>query len=846
MVMRAGLLALLLLLAPGAAWADAFSSTPPAVWAGPLANLSQQTANRTSWLTHKPFGNGMLQNAATSFDRTSGQPCSLTAELEDNYTAVQFAFASDTAASAYTIQQAVTSSSAMYGPNNRPGILAYDYAGNSQLGFFPVTFNNNGAPSDGFSGIPQRRDGDATSGVGISYVTVVSGGASGASTATIAIPAATTIQGNFRLQNGMFVSDGIGTAIPSKTSFPANSADTTFTLSGNTMTFSNPLTASLAVNQVLYISYAALKFSVNVPGSTNPVQPQWVYSDPIPLQGLYRTDGGVQAGDAVNGPGVQAGTVVPVGGVTPTSISLSLQLTATTGGQPAVNFTRAGTTSQIIPATWSYFVPLSTSTANLTPGMHVQDAANDFPAYTVILAVLPNGVRTNAAPTVAVAAGTAITFTHVMYPIALSNGLTSGSSTILFPSTNAKPLLTVRVAATGAGGTGTVSSYNQATPGTLQEQAWGMPLNSTYRAGSIGLDVINNNFQAVNMNATSACPVYFMRYQTLHRGIDMPMAGDSQTAGNSTVTASYNFGRIAANQISKPTLPIETPNFGISGQWGNDFQTALSQYVYDTKPPIIYMQGMTRNSIRDSPTMFYAQLMGIANRVMNYGGKVIVGTQMPWGGLFPGDYVVASDVNNSTTVPLLNSASNALTTVAGYGIGLPLGTATFSMTHFAMTMTASTPITVPANTVIHSNQMVVASQVTAATAIPITSQFPIINANCIITWPGGSVAETTTLPGATTVTVGSNVTIAPGTVLTLTCTDNLPTDRQQWISIEKGLQADNDNSMTFFDLYASMEDPANPGFWNPAYTSDDVHANDIGQPVAAGAFLPVLQRAIGK
>ena len=330
----------------------------------------------------------------------------------------------------------------------------------------------------------------------------------------------------------------------------------------------------------------------------------------------------------------------------------------------------------------------------------------------------------------------------------------------------------------------------------------------------------------------------------------MPMFGNSQTAGKSTVTDSMNFGRLAAAQISKPTLPIETPNFGLAGEFVNDYLTTASQYINDTKPPLVYLQGMDRNSTRDTSSAVFAQVMGMARKAQATGGRVIVGTEPPWGARTPGDQIVGPvGVNNGTYIPLSNSVLNTLSNVAYYGTDAVTGTplsGSLSESHYNMYATASAPTSISGGTVLHTNQLTTASAVSGATSIPLTSTYAAGGSACTAIGTGiATPASIISAIGATTLVVTTPQTIPAGTVLTVQCSDTYLADRQFWRGIERNIPADGDNSLTLFDQNAALENPADPMFYLPLDTSDGIHGNDIGEMGEATAFVPVLKQAAG-
>ena len=841
--------------------ADAGSApTPPPVPATAVAISSgiNQLAPRTNALTHKPYGNGMLHLGYQYFDPAAGLECVYTTELEDMYSAVQFAFASDDAASAYTIDQSVVAPSSTLG-TGKFGVSAYDYSGVAAATMAPVTFNHGGTFTDFFDGYPANRAGDAKSGTEVYSVPVSGAVASGATAITIG--AAGSLQGSPSVAASsaapIYVSAG-----PNSGAVPAG---TTATISGATLTLSNATTAALINGQSIYLSYAPLTLSLAIPASTNPVQPQWLYSDPIEMQSLFRTDGGFVAGDALSGPGIASGAVAWVVG--PNYITMSSPATATQASQVAVTGTRTTTTTAAVAATYGYSLTVA-SVVGIHPGRIVTDATGYLPAGSVVLSVQGNKVWLNHPPAATIPSGTSIAFLTTAYTeTAASSGIasqaltgtaaaasvTAGSPNVYFRSISQRPLLTLRVSATGASSSNTVTTYNQALNGQMQEVSNGLGLNMFYLSTLAGRDIINSVSGATNsngVNPSSSCPVFFVRYLSMHRGIDMPMFGNSQTAGKSTVTDSMNFGRLAAAQISKPTLPIEAPNFGISGQWANDYLTAAAQYIGDTKPPLVFLQGMDRNSTRDTSSAVFAQVMGVARKVQANGGRVILATESPWGGRTPGDQVVGpAGVTNGTYIPLLNSALNTLSNVAYYGTDAVTGAPVsgfLSEQHYAMNATASAATTISGGTVLHTNQVTTASAVSASTSIPLTSPYTAGGSACTATGTSITVpAAINSAVGATTLVVTTPQTIAAGTVLTIQCGDTYPADRQFWRGLERNTMADGDNSLTLFDLNAALENPADPMFYLPNLTSDDIHANDIGQPVAATAFVPVLKQAAG-
>ena len=164
------------------------------------------------------------------------------------------------------------------------------------------------------------------------------------------------------------------------------------------------------------------------------------------------------------------------------------------------------------------------SAAGLHPGRVVTDATGYLQTGTVVLSVQGNKVWLNHAPTAAIPSGTSIAFSTTAYTevsgevsvasqaltgTAAAASIASGSPYVYFRSLSQRPLITLRVSATGASASNTVTTYNQNLNGQLGEVSNGLGLNMFYLSTAAGRDIINTVGGATNaggVNPISSCP----------------------------------------------------------------------------------------------------------------------------------------------------------------------------------------------------------------------------------------------------------------------------------------------------------------------------------------------------
>lgn len=846
MIVRPALLALLLTLAPGLAWADAFSSTPPAA-APPIATGVSKLAPLTNILTWKPLGSSLADFGTTTFTKTTGSPGIMVVEAPDDYDAVQLVFGSQTALDTYSVDGAVVSGSSTYGTAGKaPGTTPFNAAGTTLTTMTPVTFNNNGncnlAPWAGT--VNSFSTGVAGTTGSNTFSLLSSGAALGANSIPVASVAAlstnTAIDQSQQVTPivGMFVTSG-GGQIPANTKVATANA-TTITLAAAAVT-----TAAIAANEQLYFSYAPLTLTQAVAASTNPLQQQMTCSDWVQVSSYYRNDT-VQVGDTVVSANFPGGTTVTAVG--PQSATLSAAATSsTTGVSVAVGFTRTATTTVVTNPTYQFKYYVN-STTGIRKGMIVTGTSVPAGANVIFIGSDGNGpyVQLSAAPTASVAPGATLTFTSTCNTYLLV-GVTIGDTVLNLVSTNSSPLLLLRVAATATGGN-QVAAYSYSNNQLRLEGALGLRQTLMTRTASVNSVDIVPSATNTSSNGNWPFPIYAINFLTRHDGIQIDAYGDSQTAGLTTITGSVNFTRLAGESLSTPTKPVSVANYGYSGQSAYQFFVTAHQKLLSAAPPsILYMQGYTNNLRVDTPWSYQAKLQSLRRDAKAFGGKIIVGTQGVWGMKNPGTFNVqsAGTFTSGQTVTMQNAVPSVLTAIAVSGTGIP-GSTTMTCANQTYGCTFSNTVTLTAGQQIVGNQIALASTLTAGTVATLSTPLPIGSGSIIgVSCSGctaGALANGTA--NASTLTFTTTQTITAGTVLTLTELNNFAVDSNTGYALDRNMDGPG-SGVTFFDYQKTLEDPNDPGFYLTKYSFDGVHAHELGQGAAAAAIQPLLQQMIG-
>ncbi len=821
--------------------AHAASSLPP----GPNALQRSQIAPRTNIFTSKPWGSSLTSEAASTFTLLTGSPALHTVELEDDYRAVRFRFATQTSTDNYTIDQMMVAPSSSYGPGKSPGVTPYNAALVAQQTMTVVTFNHGGAcnsystpwANQVSGGSTDSADGYFTQSIpATNAITIGQTGALGITyQSSLGTPGSSVDQFNqFQPHSGWYVQTG-------NSAFPAN---TTITVGTGTFTPSAVPIAAIAQNQLIFFSPIAIVTTLTVPVNTSPIQQQFVCSDWIPLSSLYRNDGGITLKDVISGPGVQTGTVPT--SIGPQIVGLSLPLNATSPvASQQINFTFTTTSTSPTPtnAAGQYQVNVA-DTSGITQGRIV--GGTSIPSGTYVTYVGPGYFRMSNAPTAPIALGATLTFTATCWTYG-NVAINSGDTQLNLISTNQKPILEMRIAATGVSG-GTVAAYGAYSNAPLRlEGALGLPQSFVTRNATSN-DYLNIIGNATNTTASGnwPSPVWAIDYIGVHKGVVVYDAGDSQYAGLTTMLGAANWARTAANSISTKQLPVAYVNGGYSGQTIRDYVPTILNLAQSLQSPIVIAQMYTNNGRLDNVWTQQGMLATMAATIYGWGGKVIFGSQGTIGMIQPGVFTLASSVSGTSGTMTDPFPYNETAIQISSGTCTVPANTTMTGTANTYNATFSNALSCPAGTTINTN-LISVNAVSGSTTGTLQAPAPFtpqasIAVSCSSGCPAGLTA--TILQGSTSITFSTAVTIAANTVLNLGQTSNTYlTDSQTSLSL---LRSMTNSGTTTFDLNAQTEDPANPTFYRVGCSFDGTHIwEQCTKNTVAPAFVPVLQGVIG-
>jgi hypothetical protein len=146
---------------------------------------------------------------------------------------------------------------------------------------------------------------------------------------------------------------------------------------------------------------------------------------------------------------------------------------------------------------------------------------------------------------------------------------------------------------------------------------------------------------------------------------------------------------------------------------------------------------------------------------------------------------------------------------------------------------------------INSNQMLLASNVTASTTGTLATPWSFGAALVAVTCTGCSAGLTaigTQNSTAITFTTAQTITAASNP-LTVQQVNNFNGDSNTGYALDRTMAG---GGITMFDYDGIEEDPNDPGFYLPGYSFDGVHAHELGHAAAAKVITPVLQQMIGQ
>lgn len=860
--MMRGVLAALLLLCAGAAQAQVPSVAGLPCNQGIACNLGSvsgaingtnftQVAPRSNILPWHPSHEG--STSTTFYSQTGGRDSLGAIEAPDDYVAVQFVFANFSGSAAWGVQ-GVASASASYGATttSTPGITPYDGFGTAQTAMLPITFNQAGAWSTPWNGLPQTFTGSASSGVNV-IALATTGAATGATSLPFASTTAGLVQGGGLVPvAGMYAYDGLGC-------IQAGTKVTAVTSTSITISPGVSSSTACASGQSIYFAWpSTLALTQSVGVTPNAPAPALTYSDWIPIQSAPRVDGGEVAGMAVSGTNIPAGDTIA--SLTNTTVTLAQAPSGTIAAGTAITFSAAPTVSAAVAQ--GYVLHVSSTFgikagsvitgANIASSTNVVETGSDVSGPYIRLSQPISG---------AVAPGEHIT---ASLTASLISAASSASPVLQFASTTAKPLLLFRAVASG-GDTAWIIPGNAALQAGL-----GLPIANFFdgpQSGGNAKDTLNYIANAGNGNGPVASYnfglVYAVNFLTIHKGVVVAVVGDSHYAGDTTATNNANFVARAAAALDSPTVPVAFLHSAFGGETMNQFGWMAENWIRTVQPGVVVLDGYTYNNVAgvDSVGDYLMRVQALIHDVQSYGGVAIVGSDFPRQSPYVWSAYTTAAVNNSTTVPIAASYASYIGGSAGANIsglaisgpGIPSGT-TATITKesgAANVITLSQPATIPAGSILRLDQMTVATTTTSSTSVTFTTPPPIGEAGLTAYVNGAALSGTLSVTqGSTTGTFTTAQSLPAGTVVSLGTTVQAqtgPVASQQAAQIAAGIiNMAAGGSIQTFDTLPILEDPANPTWYLPQYTLDGIHANDNGHAALAAAFEPLLRRAVGE
>jgi hypothetical protein len=856
--MRGFLLALFLLLSavPGV-----MAQPGPPQRPGPVGRAYDQSAPNVFRQNLEVWAPGAVSNTSSSgaFSLASGKPFIDTVTVPGDATNIWLVFANGTT-STWGIQQAVVATSASWVCDGAatPGVSACD--GNSTVypAFLPVTFKNSGTftaayPPPYFNSATNVQ---ATCNGCIIPLVLASGQTAGNSTLSITSATASNLMGATTVVSGKFISDGalIG-CIP---------ASTTATLSGTTLTLSNPVQApGCTTGQTIWASDTALGTqAITVPAAAVSPSYKLVFSDPIEVQTPPRSDGPILAGEKVFTTSCAGGGTIPanttISSVLNQSATLSNSITGTCNKGVAIQI--GTTTATTADAVANSDIVKVASTQYLSPGMVVSGDAG-ITGGTIVTQVCSGTapcsnstygasyVRISPAPAATVSSGATLTFSVTAKPGA--NVVDSA----FFPFFDTTPdrIITVRGSASG-------SVYGFAAPiffNTYIQNAeatyLGMPTYASWQCNT-AVDCLNFPALATNVSgsvaSTLTMPLWAVVAQTRSRGLVILDFGTSHMSGFTSISDTANAVRRAAYALSSPTRPVTAINGAMGGQTPNIWLPIAQQWLTALKPMLVIGEDSQVNGA-DSTQSYAGRLDAISSNVLSYGGQFIHQTDQPRTATTIGNIPVAAAFSG-TSVPLLTSvkamasgSTVAITALSPNQSCVPAGTTAVMPSNATMTITLSQSATCPAGTVLTAGVIGAtttsgSTTVTLSTVAPMTGTWAVSGANitgvnCIIGTTISSTAATLGSAGCATGTGATTLTLGGTAAFNSTLYGNAN------IMQAAGTLA---AGSLVFDTYQLLEDPNNRGKFLPAYSSDSVHGNDYAHSTMSTALQSLLKRML--
>ena len=753
----------------------------------------------------------------------------LTLELDDQFDAIQVGIVNQFT-SAWGLTRVVVAPSASYGGDPTIGAAAYDTDGRPLGAMLPVQWSNGG-------------DDSAAPGTPALSLPLAAAAAGGQTTLPFTSTAAQAAYGGESPRPGWFVADGLGCVPPGATVSDVDA---------QSVTVSAPLTAAgCRAGQAIYFSPGGFgPFGRAVPAAASFGSLSVSLSDWLPLRSLPRTDGGFAIGASVSGPGIADATTLA--GMGYNTLVLSQPLAADLPARTPLAISVAQSVDQ--DAEPDAYALILTDTRGVRPGQLVTGSAALLPGTHV--ADVRDGIVSLDRPLAdTLAAGTSLGFAGIART---TRPASAGATTLAVPSTSNRPLLHLRYF-TQAGYAPSLHRpqcmRNTVTDALPCEGPLGLAPVWSSAGGETPARLPINGVDFVSQIGAGAggavaqpnYPSLFVRYRGRHAGATLLICGGFQSSGaTGSVSGEASPGRIAAAwaTTANPAVPV-TAVSAASRQLTTTIDFENCNKLIDLLAPTMVLIQDYSNHNYAQVAPYRDQVHAVADHALAHGVQPIIYLAYVEAGPI-GALTVASDVSNATTVPLLTGLN---ATVAGplaavTGPGIAAGT-TASAASGDWSLVLSQPATIAAGTVLHLGLQVGA---TDGTALLLGAPAFLSTTIAAINAPGVPPGTTVRLnKGSYSGTLNRPASLAAGDTITLANTSS-PSSVKNYGAAALWFRgaADPWDAVQLDALAAVSTGPANANWMCDGCTTQGAYANDYGNMLIAGRFVPLLQSLTGQ